>query len=90
MNKILIVYLVIINILSLTVIYIDKVKARKKKWRVPERNLIGLAILGGSLGTIIGMYSFRHKTKHIKFTLGVPAIILVQFSLLLLYYKAQI
>lgn len=60
---------------------VDKHKARKKRWRIPERTLIGSALLGGSVGALLGMYTFRHKTRHLKFTLGVPAILFAQIAL---------
>ena len=60
---------------------VDKHKARKKRWRIPERTLIGSALLGGSVGALLGMYTFRHKTRHLKFTLGVPAILIAQIAL---------
>ena len=71
-------YLIGINILTFLLYGIDKWKAQKDKWRIPEDTLIWLAIVGGSIGALLGMYLFRHKTKHKKFTLGIPAIILVQ------------
>jgi uncharacterized membrane protein YsdA (DUF1294 family) len=71
-------YLIGINVLTFLLYSIDKRKAQKGKWRIPEETLIWLAIVGGSIGALIGMYLFRHKTKHRKFTLGIPAIILAQ------------
>ncbi|NRT33670.1 uncharacterized membrane protein YsdA (DUF1294 family) [Clostridium beijerinckii] len=64
---------------------IDKQRAIHKEWRIPEKNLIGISILGGSIGMLIGMSSFRHKTKHKKFTIGVPFILLMQIFLTVLY-----
>ena len=58
---------------------IDKVKAKKKKWRIPEATLMGLAAAGGSVGALAGMYTFRHKTLHKKFTVGIPLILILQF-----------
>ena len=58
--------------------YIDKEKAKKHKWRISENTLIILALLGGSIGSFIGMNKFRHKTKHIKFKYGIPLIIIFQ------------
>ncbi len=66
------IYLVIINILTLSTYIADKKKAIKGEWRVPEKVLILLAFLGGALGALIGMYGIRHKTKHIKFIILVP------------------
>ena len=76
-------YLIGINVLTFLFYGIDKWKARKKKWRIPENTLIWLAVAGGSIGALLGMYVFRHKTKHKKFTLGIPAILIVQIVLLL-------
>ena len=76
-------YLIGINVLTFLFYGIDKWKARKKKWRIPENTLILLAAVGGSIGALLGMYVFRHKTKHRKFTLGIPAILIVQVVLLL-------
>lgn len=56
----------------------DKIKARKNLWRIPERVLFLTAILGGSLGSLLGMYAFRHKTKHFSFILGMPLIFAIQ------------
>lgn len=60
---------------------VDKRKAVKKKWRIPEATLLFWAAIGGSVGALTGMYVFRHKTKHPKFTLGVPAILIAQIAL---------
>lgn len=84
MENILLYYLLLINIIAFIIIYIDKQKAIKHKWRIRESTLFLISIIGGSLGTLIGMYTFRHKTKHIKFTLGIPFILIVQ--IILIYY----
>ncbi len=75
------IYFVFINVLTFLFYGIDKWKARRGKWRIPEETLIWLAIVGGSIGALLGMYLFRHKTKHKKFTLGIPAILLIQVGL---------
>ncbi|MDF2610625.1 MAG: hypothetical protein K0R92_2099 [Lachnospiraceae bacterium] len=62
----------------------DKTKARKNQWRIPEKTLFIAAILGGSVGSILGMKFFRHKTKHSIFALGMPAILIVQILLIIL------
>ncbi|TGY44481.1 DUF1294 domain-containing protein [Clostridium sartagoforme] len=77
----LIYYLIFINIISFLTMFIDKKKAIKRKWRIKESTLFLLSFIGGSLGVILGIYSFRHKTKHIKFTLGIPLILIVQVLL---------
>lgn len=73
-----IIYLLLINILGFLIIFIDKRKAKKGSWRIPEKTLFIIAFIGGSIGTISGMYTFRHKTQKLKFTLGFPAILIMQ------------
>jgi uncharacterized membrane protein YsdA (DUF1294 family) len=75
-----IAYLVIVNIAGLLVMGIDKEMARRKAWRIPERTLFLVSLLGGSVGTWLGMYLFRHKTKHWYFVVGMPAILLIQLA----------
>lgn len=83
-------YLILINAFGFLLMLIDKQKAKKKKWRIPEGRLMLTAALGGSVGVLLGMYTFRHKTKHMKFTLGVPAILIGQVLLILgLLYLMQ-
>ena len=76
-----VIYLIGINVLTFLIYGIDKWKAKRGKWRIPEDTLIWLAIAGGSIGALLGMNLFRHKTQHKKFTLGVPSILLVQAAL---------
>ena len=59
---------------------IDKRKAIKQRWRIPEATLMGVAAAGGSIGSLCGMYTFRHKTRHPKFTVGIPAILIAQLA----------
>ncbi|MBE5895254.1 MAG: DUF1294 domain-containing protein [Lachnospiraceae bacterium] len=73
-----IIYIVLINIAGFASMGIDKWKAKHRQWRIPEATLFALAIFGGSLGSVIGMYSFRHKTKHWYFVYGLPAILALQ------------
>ena len=68
-----------------TVLGIDKQKAKHGKWRISEKTLIGAALLGGSIGAILGMNIFRHKTKHPKFSIGLPLILAVQIMLCVLF-----
>lgn len=75
-------YLIAVNVITFIIYGIDKWKARKKKWRIPEATLLLLAVMGGSLGAWAGIDIWRHKTKHAKFKYGVPTILLVQFVLL--------
>ena len=79
--KYFLLYLLLINAAAFLLMLIDKQKARKNRWRIPERTLIGSALLGGSVGALLGMYTFRHKTRHLKFTLGIPAILIAQLTL---------
>jgi uncharacterized membrane protein YsdA (DUF1294 family) len=80
MRNIAILYLIIMNIAGLLVMGIDKEKAKRKAWRIPERTLFLVSLLGGSVGTWLGMYLFRHKTKHWYFVVGMPAILLIQLA----------
>ena len=79
--KLLLVYLLIINAAGFTLMLADKWKAKKNRWRIPEAILMGAAALGGSIGALAGMYLVRHKTQHLKFTLGIPVILAVQIVL---------
>lgn len=81
--RILIVYLAVINIVTFLVFGIDKHRAVKQKFRIRVRTLFGLALAGGSLGGLLAMYLFRHKTRKTLFTVGIPAILIVQAALLL-------
>ena len=76
--KPLLIYLIIINALGTLLMLLDKYKARKNLWRIPEKSLFTEALLGGSIGCLLGMYAVRHKTQHAKFTLGIPVILAVQ------------
>jgi len=78
MLKYAIIYLIIINICGLLSMFIDKRRAIKSKWRIPEKTLFLFAIFGGSIGSIAGMQLFRHKTKHWYFKYGMPAILIIQ------------
>ena len=79
--KILCVYLIVINATSLVLMLADKLRAKKNLWRIPEATLIGMAAVGGSLGCLLGMRIFRHKTLKPKFFLGVPMILVLQLIL---------
>ena len=76
--KLVLLYLLIINALGFALMLVDKHKAKKNRWRIPERTLMTVAFLGGSVGSLIGMYTVRHKTQHPKFTMGIPVILAVQ------------
>ena len=81
-----IIYLIIINIITFLAMWIDKTKAKKGKWRISEPTLLGLGVLGGSIGGMIGMYTFRHKTKKKRFTIGMPAILIVEILIYFIYF----
>ena len=76
-------YLLLINAIAFLLMLADKFKAKKNLWRIPESTLLTAAALGGSIGAIAGMYTFRHKTRHLKFTIGIPAILIAQIALIL-------
>lgn len=80
------IYLVIINIIAFIVYGIDKWKAQRNRWRISEKMLLFLAIIGGSLGALVGMYTFHHKILHKKFVIGVPLILVIQVMIFYLYY----
>lgn len=77
-------YLIIINAAAFLLMLIDKQKAKRGKWRIPEKTLLGAALLGGSIGAILGMYLFRHKTMHPKFSVGLPLILAGQCIVLII------
>lgn len=84
--KFLYLYLILINALGLVLMLADKRKARKNAWRIPEATLMGVAVIGGSLGSLLGMRLFRHKTRHVKFSLGIPLLFALHCLLLLWLY----
>ena len=86
MIKGLIYYLLGINLLTFLLYGIDKWKARQAQWRIPEATLLTLAVLGGSVGALLGMAVFHHKTKHKKFALGLPLILLAHVALAYFIY----
>ena len=81
-----IIYFIAINVVTFFLYGLDKFKAKHSKWRIPEATLLGLAVLGGSIGAWLGMKVWRHKTMHKKFRYGIPAILIIQ--LLLIVYIA--
>lgn len=88
MLTILAIYLVLINIAAFAAYGMDKRKAKRNEWRTPESVLLLLAAVGGSVGAYAGMQFFRHKTKHLKFTIGVPVIFIVQVVLAVIIWRA--
>ena len=81
--KYLIIYLIVINLVAFLAMYMDKRKAKYGKWRIPEQSLFILALIGGSIGAIAGMYIFRHKTKKLRFSVGFPVILVLQIILII-------
>ena len=79
--KILLVYLLLVNAAGFLLMLVDKIKAKKNLWRIPEATLMGVAAIGGSIGALAGMNLFRHKTKHAKFYIGLPVILALQIIL---------
>jgi uncharacterized membrane protein YsdA (DUF1294 family) len=78
---IVIAYFLIMNIVGYVSMGLDKSKAKRRAWRIPEATLFSIAILGGSIGSLFGMFHFRHKTKHWYFVIGLPAIALIQLAI---------
>ena len=86
----LLVYFVSVNLIGFAFMGIDKYKAKKRAFRSPEATLFIIAIIGGSIGSLLGMYAFRHKTRHRSFVYGMPFILLVQLALLIAFLNAPI
>lgn len=84
--KLVLIYLFLINAVGFLVMLIDKKNALKKRWRIPEDVLIGIAVVGGSAGIIAGMRLFRHKTMKDKFAIGVPVILTLQIVFAVMIY----
>ena len=78
--KYILAYLLIVNAAAFLLMLIDKIKAKKNRWRIKESTLMLSAAIGGSIGALAGMYTFRHKTLHRKFTIGIPAILILQIA----------
>ena len=76
-------YIFLVNLTGFALMWADKRKAIRNAWRIPEARLFLCALLGGSLGSLLGMYTFRHKTRHWYFVWGMPAILLLQIGLAL-------
>jgi Predicted membrane protein len=82
--RVVILYLVAINVVTFLLYGIDKFKAKRSKWRIPESVLLGLAVIGGSVGAWLGMIVWRHKTQHKKFRYGIPLILAMQIAILIM------
>ena len=81
-TQLIIIYLIAINVITFLVYGIDKWKAKRSKWRIPEATLLGLAVIGGSIGAWLGMKVWHHKTMHKKFKFGLPVIIIIQLFII--------
>ena len=86
----LIVYFISVNMIGFALMGIDKHKAKKRAFRIPEATLFIVALIGGSIGSIFGMYAFRHKTRHWYFVYGMPAILNLQIILVIAILSAPI
>ena len=86
LSEMLLIYLIVVNIIGFLIMLIDKKKAEKGKWRIQEKTIFIVTLLGGGIGTISGMYIFRHKTKKKKFTVGMPIILILEILLFILYF----
>ncbi len=89
MNQVLLIYLLLINAVGFLIMLADKQKARKKLWRIPEATLMTVALIGGSLGSLIGMRVCHHKTQKPKFYLGIPAILVLQAAFAFWFFVIQ-
>ena len=88
--SVLIIYFLLVNLLGFYAMYTDKQRAKKRAFRIPEGTLFAIAFIGGSIGCIIGMYLFRHKTRHWYFVYGMPLILILQIIGILLLKIAPI
>ena len=87
---IIIIYVVMMNLVSFALMGIDKYKAKKKAWRIPEATLFLFAIFGGSIGSILGMFLFHHKTRHWYFLFGLPLILIIQLVCIYLLWQSPL
>ena len=87
---VILIYIIALNLLEFALMGIDKWKAKNYAWRIPESTLFIIAIIGGSIGGIIGMRVFRHKTRHRNFVYGMPAILIAQLLIIFLLSKAPL
>ena len=85
-----VVYLVVVNLINFIIMGVDKSKARKRSWRIPESTLFVLALIGGSIGSIAGMHLFHHKTRHWYFLYGMPAILIIQILIVVILATSPI
>lgn len=88
--ELLIIYIGAMNILGFLLMGIDKYKARKRSFRIPEATLFTIALFGGSIGSLVGMYFFKHKTRHKSFVYGLPGILFIHIILVILLFVLPI
>ena len=88
--KIFLAFLLFINLLSFSIVGYDKYLAKALKWRISENMLLFLSLIFGAIGTYLGMYKFKHKTKKVKFTLGIPLILIINIISIYLLFKYNI
>ena len=87
--KYIIIYVIAINLIAFLAMYIDKRRARNASWRIKESTLFTLVLLGGGIGGIAGMYTFRHKTKKMQFVIGFPAILIVEIVCIIIFLTTK-
>ena len=83
-------YLILINLVGFTAMFLDKRRARRGAFRIPESTLFTIAFMGGSLGSLIGMYLFHHKTRHRSFTVVIPLLLILQLFILIFLYLSPV
>lgn len=83
--KNILIYLFAINLITFVTMYVDKRKAKWGKWRIKESTLFMLVLLGGGIGGIAGMYTFRHKTQKMQFVIGFPAILIIEIICIIIF-----
>ncbi len=81
------IFLIIMNVIGFLTMGLDKAKAKAGAWRIPEKTLLGIAVMGGGLGVMLGMETFRHKTKHWEFKYGIPVILMVEIAAVLYFME---
>jgi len=84
--KNILIYLLLINLITFFIMWVDKKKAKWGKWRIQEKTLFILSAIGGSIGGIIGMYTFRHKTKKMRFKVGFPLILIIKILCVISFF----
>ena len=89
LEKLIVIYLVAVNVVTFFMYGIDKFKAKHSMWRISEATLLGMAVIGGSIGAWLGMRVWHHKTMHKKFQLGIPLILIIQLAIVLWLYSRR-